>query len=294
MHFNLKQHGFSLFEILIAIAILSFMMLGVIQFTQTTFDTSERVIREDGEALQIETALSRLEWDFSQIYSPLYYDHLMKREEMSEQELEVYTQMIASYRSNNRFKKPSYNSYPIPEFQFEDKTTLTFFTTSNRRKFVDSKQSNFAWVRYSLVPNEEKDDTDLVQVTTKEKQSTLVLARQVVNQNIYDPAEIDWDNIKVQPLHRKIKKIIYEFWNPKKFKWTDNLSTIENGKSIIYALRVTVEYLNADNLEQTTVRIFRPLFPEFTPEDMYKFLNKTINTNNNNGTNNGQAGGNLP
>lgn len=293
-----NQFGLSLIEVLIAIALLSFMMLGVLQFTQSSFDTSERVTREDAEALQIETAMSRLEWDFSQIYSPLYFDHIVRPDQMSENEAEVFAQIKLIYESNNRFKNPSYTNLPIPEFEAEDKSTLVFFTSSNRRKLQNAKQSNFAWVKYSLAPNDEEIDTEAIQKTTKEAKKSLMLIRQISNTDIYNPEEIEWDEVKQQILHRKINTLKFEFWNPQNFKWTENLRTIQNGNNILYALRVTIEFYNADNIEQTTVRVFRPLYPEFTPEDMYKFLNAVPenngenNNNNNNNSNNNNTNNN--
>ena len=263
----------SLFEILIAIAVLSFMMLGVIQFTQTTFDTTERVTREDSEYLQIETAMSRFEWDISQLYSPLYFDHLHSPKDMSQSETQLYSQVTSGIEGNRRFNRISYTGASVPRYEREDKSTLVFFTYSNRRKIEDSKQSNFAWIKYSLEANDEVFDEGEEQKTTKERKKTQMLVRQISNQDIYNTEEIDWENIKAQVLHRKIVSLVFEFWDPKKFKWTENLKTIKNGQNIIYAVRVKIEYLNSDNLEQETLRIFRPLFPEFTPEDRYKFLN---------------------
>lgn len=274
--YKLNNNGMSLFEILIAIAVLSFMMLGIINFTQTTLDTTERVTREDSEYLQIETAMSRFEWDISQLYSPLYFDHLLKPSQMAQSEAQISSQIMADYQNNRRFKKASYNGIPVPEYKLEDKSTLIVFTSSNRRKIQDSKQSHFAWVKYSLVPNDEQDDDDAIQKTTKERQKSSMLIRQVSNHDIYNTDDIPWDDIKQQVLHRKINKLSFELWDPKKFKWSDNIRTIENGNNIIYAIRVSIEFFNADNLPQETVRIFRPIYPSFTPEDMYKFLNAKI------------------
>jgi prepilin-type N-terminal cleavage/methylation domain-containing protein len=273
----LNKNGFTLIEVLISITILSFIMVGVINFTQSTYETSDRVTREDKEMLQIETAMARLEWDFSQIYSPLYFSHAMNPEGMSEAEGEAYNQIIESYQGNSRYSTLSYDGLPIPIFKTPDKSTFEFLTTSNRRKYENTKQSHFAWVKYSLVADD-MEESELKDIneglnTAKEAQKSLMLVRNVYTKDIFSPDAIDWDDIKSQVLLRKVISITFEFWNPATKKWTDNLELIKNGYQIIHALRILIDYYDSDNLEIKSVRVFRPLYPEFTPEDMYKFLN---------------------
>ncbi len=283
-----NKNGFTLIEVLIAIGLLSGVMLGIISITDNTFETAERVTREDKELLAVETAFARLEWDLSQLYSPFYFSHELKPDGMSEDEGEIYNNLIDKYQRNSKFNLLSYNYIPIPQNRLEDKNTLTVFTSSNRRKLENLKQSNFAWIRYTLEENDEEISEEMEQKTAKEAQETKMLVRKVSNTNIYNPEEIEWDKIKSQVLFRKVMNLKYEFWNPETKKWTDNLDLIKHGANFIRAIKITMDYLDADNIEKQTVRIFRPLFPNFKPEDMYKFLNANPNTNqtNNAETNN--------
>ena len=268
-----KQDGFTLIEVLIAITLLSAVMIGIITLTDNTFDTADRVIREDEERLALETAFSRMEWDLSQLYTPLYFSHLLKPEGMSEDEGEIYNSIIDKYQRNSRFNLLSYDYIPVPLFKIEDKTTLTVFTNANRRKLENLKQSNFAWIQYSLEPNDEEIPEGIEQTTAKEVQSSKMLIRKIQNSNVYGSSQIEWDKIKSQVLFRKVNKLKYEFWNKETDKWTDNIELIKNGANHIKGIKVTMDYYDQDNLEKTTVRIFRPLYPDFEPEDMYKFLN---------------------
>jgi prepilin-type N-terminal cleavage/methylation domain-containing protein len=72
-----NQSGFTLLEILIAITILAFITLGVVDITENAALTMERTTEANTNNLQIETAMSRFEWDISQIYSPLYFSTVM-------------------------------------------------------------------------------------------------------------------------------------------------------------------------------------------------------------------------
>jgi prepilin-type N-terminal cleavage/methylation domain-containing protein len=268
-----NKNGFTLIEVLISITILSFIMLGVISFTDSSQTTAHRVITEDREMLQLETAMSRLEWDFSQIYSPLYFSQAMNPENMSDEEGEVYNQLASVYEINSRFAFLSYESLPVPIFQKPDKSTLIFLTSSNRRKLKNTKQSHFAWVKYSLldeasIPN--RDET--IDDELKPKEPTSVLVRNVLTDNIYDAKEIDWDDVKTQVLFRKVLKLTFEFWNNKTQKWAESLDIIKDGNHLIRGLKVTIKYLDPSNVEKTTIRVLRPLFPNYVPEDMYKYL----------------------
>ncbi len=277
-----NQNGFTLIEVLIAITILSVMMLSFISITDSTFNTADTVTKEDQEILQLETAMSRLEWDISQLYSPLYFSHPMRPDGLAENEGEIYNRLIDSYQRNNRFSLLSYDGIPIPLYKKPEKTTLVFFTSSNRRKMENVNQSRYNWIRYSLEPNDAENEEE----KTASSEKTLMLIRQVLNYDIYNPEPIQWEDIKKQVLFRKIISLKIEFWNPETEKWTENIELVKNGVHLIHALRVEIVYLDPDDIELTTVRIFRPLFPEFKPEDMYKFLNAKPTNQKNNNTNN--------
>src|SRR5690606_15709908 len=68
-----SEQGLTLLEIMIAIVLLAFVMFGVVAITENSQNTKDRTVQTDRDNLQIETAMARLEWDFSQIWSPLYY-----------------------------------------------------------------------------------------------------------------------------------------------------------------------------------------------------------------------------
>lgn len=272
------ESGFTLLEVLISMSILSLMMIGVIQFTDSILEGSAKVISEDRSALQVETALSRLEWDFSQIYSPLYFSQAQNPQFMSEQEGEVYNRLARIYETNSRFAFLSYEGLPIPIFQKPDKSTLIFFTSSNRRKLANSKQSHYAWVKYSLLDSSSVENPSS-QLGSKSSESTSVLVRHYLSNDIYNPRDIEWDDLKTQVLLRRIISLKFEFWNAATQKWTESLDVVKNGRHLIRGLKVNLKYLNLEDIEVETTRVFRPLFPDYVPEDMYQFLNPANSQN---------------
>lgn len=260
-----NSKGFSLLEVLIAITILAFISIAIGMFTDSSISTAIKVTNEDIESLQIETAMSRLEWDVSHAYSPLYYDHAMEPAQLTPQEGEFYNQLVDYYQNNARFAFVTYFGHPVPINQHPEKTELIFYTIGNRRKVQDIKQSHFAWVKYELLSEEIEQQEDL-------PQKTFALARKVYAKNIYGADEIDWEQVKTQILMHKITKLRFEFWNPETNKWGDNLEVIKNGNHLLRGIKLTLQYLDPENVEVTAVRVFRPLFPNFIPENMYKFL----------------------
>ena len=84
-------------------------------------------------------------------------------------------------------------------------------------------------------------------------------------------------------LLHKILSLDFEFWDYQKEKWNSNLDVIQLGTNVLRGVRVTVKYLGPNNDERISVRVFRPLYPYFDPEDMYKFLKAQKKQNNPNG-----------
>lgn len=274
--FRLDQKGFTLFEVMIAITILAFIMVSVISVTETSQNTATRVIKEDREALQIETAMARLEWDFSHIYSPLYYSHPIDPSGFNEDQGEVYEQIMSVYQNNKRFKTVSHEGFPIPIFTDEEKSEIIFLTMSNRRKIKNTKQSRFTWVRYSLTAPDATDDEEL---------EGKVLIREILPNDVFGNEDIDWDDVKNQTLLKGVTKLVFEFWDMKKKKWNDNLKNLAKEGGIIRGLRIKINYLLPSDPENElySERIFRPMFPYFVPENVYELKKQLTNQNSERG-----------
>lgn len=288
------QAGFTLLEVLIAITVLSFIMLGIVSITDSSDQKAKRVITEDLDLLQVETALSRLEWDINHAYSPLYFSHEMKPTGLNPAQGQVYNSILDRYSTNERFAFPSFDAYPVPNNQYESKESFTFFTIGNRRKFKNIKQSHFAWVRYEIGSERDLDESQKLteqEISPARKDAQggdKILIRKVLADNPFDSGYFEWDDVKSQILLRNVEKFVFEFWNPANRKWTENLSTIQNGQHVIRGVRVTLEWIDYTGIKRTFIRIIRPLYPAFDPEDLYKFL---YPQNNRGGGANGSQGG---
>jgi prepilin-type N-terminal cleavage/methylation domain-containing protein len=278
-----NDKGFTLLEVMIAIALLSFVVVAIVQITGGAQDTVDRTLIEDKELLQVETAFARFEWDFSQIYSPLYFSHEMRKQtDDSEEALLAFDRLMEPYQGRPNFDSLSYDGLPIPKFTFEDKNEITFFTNSNRRKLKNIKQSHFAWVRYTLETDRDTTpEVDLYGVKTLRAKGIWI--RKVYTEDVFSNEVIDWSKVKSQVLLRNVEKISFEFWDPENRKWVENIRLIKDGDKLFRGVRITMVWKTIDDLEQTYVRTFRPLYPQFTPEDLYKLATEDTNKPNTEG-----------
>lgn len=291
---GLSERGFTLIEILIAITILAFMTMGVVSITQNAADTMDRTTTLNKNNLQIETALSRFEWDFSQIYSPMYFssplnlgsaDQLangndlngdgvddktnqpIQNTPLTPQLQEYYQRLVQRFESNEHFRAISKDGLPIPRFHSPDKNTFEFFTSSNRRKMQNTRQSHFAWVKYSLGeavsrPDEEKNPAI--------PQSLKTLMRYYSADDPYDDKRLDTENaerVKGSVLLENVESLEFTFWNPQSRKWESGLTTIQGGESLLRGVKLAVTWYDSTGFKRSVSRIYRNHWPMVVPTD---------------------------
>ncbi|MGK0367823.1 MAG: hypothetical protein ACI9QD_000962 [Thermoproteota archaeon] len=265
-----NESAFSLIEILISIVLLSLVMLSVISVTENSVTTKERVTSEDRESMQIETAMNKLQWDFNHIYSPLYFSI---RYQFNEEEEELSQAVKSRYRESERYEEPDYNWRPIPLYVAENKSSFEFFTTSNRRKFEDQKESRFAWVKYTVEPSKTYDQKE------DDYKDLPALVRYYSGANPYKNERLDTKNIKSQVLLERVEKIVFSYWDDKNKKFVDSLRYVENGKNLVRAIKIELIYKDSADILHNETRIFRTLFPSFKPEDLYKIIAEKTKAN---------------
>ncbi|MDO9183237.1 MAG: prepilin-type N-terminal cleavage/methylation domain-containing protein [Bacteriovorax sp.] len=252
-----KQSGFTLIEVLIAITLLAFISLYTYKMIDTNLDTKEKVLKEDQLLIQTLTAIGRIDSDVSQIYSPLYS---YSRETPNADSSLAYQENTTA---KGLFDGKTKNAMIVPLFQSEDKSSLLFLTASNRRKIADAKESRYTWVKYSMrrtdTSHQEKDESNLNTLGENE------LIRQTIATNLYSP-DLNWSDVKAQVLLTQIKSIEYSFWDEKAKKFTTSIQDLNENKNSIRSLKLNLVWVDEDNHEQKIEKIFRILYPYFTPK----------------------------
>jgi prepilin-type N-terminal cleavage/methylation domain-containing protein len=294
-----NNHGFSLIEIMIAISMLALITLAIISIQSNSRNTKDRVVNEDRALLQVETAFERFDWDFSHIYSPMYFSHEARFNPMgSPEEKQFFEQQQLKNARNERFGLTSFDNLPVPTFTYPDKQTLIFFTLANRRKIRDEKTSNFAWVKYTL----EKDDSADASANSQ------MWVRYFSTEDPFSEDAINWGKIRKQILLRNVTGLKMELWGENMKKWFSDAGAVDKSANLIRGIKLTLNWLDFNGIEETFTRVFTPLFPYFKPEDMYQYLNSNPTSpglgggfpgggNNSNPTNPGNRnspGGNAP
>lgn len=305
-----NQTGFTLLEILIAITLLAFITLGVVDITENAALTMDRTTEANKNNLQIETAMSRFEWDFSQIYSPLFFSTVMNPNQNSNNMgnlnpggdetgmgrgdqggnfspvlQQYYEQLVARFERNEHFSSVSREGFPVPRFYAPEKNVFEFFTSSNRRKLENTKQSHFAWVRYALADQEalpeEQENPNL-------PKSLKSLVRYFSADDPYSEKRlnIDDENVKGAVLLRNVESLEFQYWDFNKRKWETSLRSIPGGENIVRGVRILITWYDSTGNKRSTSRIFRTHWPMVTPQDQVQPGN-----NFNPGTNTG--GGNT-
>ena len=290
-----NDRGFTLIEILIAITIMAFMTMGVVSITQNAADTMDRTTVLNKNNLQIETALSRFEWDFSQIYSPLYFSTVLNlasadqfgngndrdsdgRDDntgkaippaapLSPQLQEYYQRLVQRFDQNDHFGSVSREGLPIPKFYSPDKTVFEFFTSSNRRKMENTKQSHFGWVRYSLGEAIKRDD--------EEKNENIppglkTLVRYFSADDPYDDKRIDPEDVthvKGAVLLENVESLEFQFWNMTSRKWDTSIRSVPGGENALRGVRLLITWYDSTGFKRSASRIYRNHWPMEVPQE---------------------------
>jgi prepilin-type N-terminal cleavage/methylation domain-containing protein len=296
-----RETGFTLLEILIAISLLAFISLGVVNITENAVQTKERTTEVNENNLQIETAMSRMEWDFSQIYSPLYFSTQLNTNvvqvfdptqdnppdnqntrgttppavpspanQISPLTQQYYEALQRRFERNEHFSGVSKEGLPIPRFFAPEKNILEIFTTSNRRKIENQRQSHFAWVRYALATQEDDSTTSEKPENPNIPKNLRQLVRYFSADDPYGSKRLNVDDeerVKGAVLLKNVENLEFQFWDFQRRKWETSLRNIQNGQGLIRGIRVMITWYDSFGNKRTAARIFRPLWPQVTPQD---------------------------
>ncbi|MBH46670.1 MAG: hypothetical protein CME71_00710 [Halobacteriovorax sp.] len=282
-----SQDGFTLIEVLIAITILAFLMVGIYTIVTNSVETKDRVLTEDKSFVQALRALERLQSDVAQAWSPLYahakYNATAERARAQAQQIEFKP---SKFKATERFPFETVTKRAAPAVISEEKSEIIFFTASNRRKLQDSKQSRYAWVKHSL-----KKTDKVVSSEDNDASGEFEWVRTFQNSDLWEE-QFNFDDTASQVLLRGVKSLEFFFWDQKSEKFVDRLR--DSGEpDLLRVLKVKVTWLDTDGIEQVYERVMRPLWPSFdTKKDEEE--KEIFRKSQGGGTGGGIAGGSGP
>jgi hypothetical protein len=181
---------------------------------------------------------------------------------------QYYEQLINRFERNEHFRAVSKEGSPIPRFYSPEKNVFEFFTSSNRRKLENQKQSHFAWVRYALAeqierPDEEEDAPNI-------PKSLKSFVRYFAADDPYSDKRINIDDVervKGAVLLRNVESLEFQFWDLEKRKWETSLRNIRGGESVIRGVRLLITWYDSFGNKRSAARTFRTHWPMVVPVD---------------------------
>lgn len=257
------------------------MMTMVYTMISDSTETREIVVSEDRDRLSLEFAFYRLELDIDSIYSPLFHSGLKRIDsslyEQENNSLDEFEQNT-SFTPSEKFPVMTGRGHLVPSMDSLSKDSIVFLSSANKRKIQDTKQSNYAWIRYSLRDTEEKEDeSDDDEIPRGEYE----LVRQVVAENIYTK-EHSWDKVRAQVLLKSIKSLEFEFWSTELKKFVSSPRELNEKKNSLRLLRVNLVWISQDGNEIEFQRSFRVNWPYFDPQKDIDAIKSTKTGSNNN------------
>lgn len=256
LHTFKNERGLSILEVLIASTILAMIGIAVVNITNNSIDRKDKVLSEDKDVLQVEMAMSLLQSDFSQLYSPMLFSTKAKPKSI---EIEAFSK----YEGNERFPFATELEHPVPAYRNPDKQTFEFFTTSHRRRTSESKQSNYSWVRYNIRPTSKEKNEDDSEKDKREEKGTYELVRLSLADNPYAPEGPDITKVKSFIVLRYLSSFEFNFWDPKNKKFVESIKDAQDAQYSLRAIKVKFSWLDVNAAEIKEERVFYNSWPYF-------------------------------
>jgi len=243
-------------------------MIGVVSITDNSRGAKERTAQVDQDNLAAEAAMARLEADFTQIWSPLYFTQKFTGS-LDPNTNPAVVETVYLYERHPRLRLPSKEGLPIPIFRSKEKTEFVFLTTANRRRLENQKQSQFMWVRYYLGEPPVVDEAVAPRTGSAavSASATKALLRQVWADDPWSKEELDFEDTRSAVLLEKVEKVEFKFWNPQTKKWESSLTSMQDGELLQRGLQIALTWYDSQGHKRETVRSMRPLWPAVAPQD---------------------------
>ncbi len=268
---TLNDKGLTLLEVLIATTILAFLTISLVQMTDSGITTKERITREDEELTNTERTLLRLEMDFSMAFTPLYFSYLETKKPLT-----LPSEAISRFEAGNdkTYNNTTEEDLIVPVFESLNSNSFRFLTTSNHRRSTQTRQSQYAWVIYSLRESE-------IAIGNYDK-PLYELVRYIKNENIYSLENIEIDDLRPTVLLDNISSLEFSYFDEKKEKFVENFAEISDRPIRFLAVKIKLNWVDENGNMNIEEKIIRPYFPlqnvaslKKTKEELQKGVNPT-------------------
>jgi general secretion pathway protein J len=251
-----SQSGFTLLEVLIAICVLAFISVGILQAVQQTYGLRIALSTEGDFYNSIRLSMNILQRDITSLYSPIAFIP-GPSPSPSASFIGVQPRPAAGAAAPDptlaqtfEFWGPAIDSSGIrPSHFIGTENKLTFVANSHLRVYKDSQESEFASIAYDLAT----DDADKSAQMLVKTESTDAFSLDVDRK---DPS------LRVYALLHGIKKFKYRYYRKDKDAWGPSWDSDSDEQKNIYPdiVELTVQ-VEQSKLSFDGTFLFRPEMP---------------------------------
>ncbi|MEK6706569.1 MAG: prepilin-type N-terminal cleavage/methylation domain-containing protein [Bdellovibrionota bacterium] len=251
--------GFTLLEMMIAIAILIFISIAIYQATTETYYLRDVLSNEGDFQNGIRLSMNIMQRDISLIYSPVIMlpEKKQQKEPVSAQEMEAL--MSGDLSRTLKFWGPAEDSSGIRPSRFVGTSSkVSFISASHIRIYKNTTESELAKITYELKP----------ETASTEFRDTMILVK-TESPNVFEDDDSRDKLTASFSLLRGIKKLSYRFYQKSKDQWHTSWDSDKEEFKKIYPdiIEVTVDVIGPAKLNFQGIFKFRPEIPinEFNP-----------------------------
>jgi len=225
-----NKNGFTLIEVLIAIALLGMISVTIYKTVTSSFRLRTSLAAEGEFNNSVRLAMSIIERDISRVFTPIGL--VPNQEQPNSKSQEAISQ--ADLDREMEFWTPAVHPSGIRMSRFKgDESSISFVSSSHIKIYRDVPEAELIQVSYEL------EDDDREEAPERSK----VLVRKI-NSNVFvDPNDKDWGK-KTYPLLTGVKELKLKYFDPRKDDWrADWENARSSGNKWRYPSRVSIEMM---------------------------------------------------
>jgi len=259
-----NEHGFTLIEVLISLAILAFISLGIYNATTGAFKLRESLSVESDFYNNIRLAMGIVQRDISLIYTPVIMLPGPPKNAPSApgvappplsptDTIAMKNLLVTDLGQTTKYWEPVIDPSGIRPSRFTGTDSkLSFISLSHIRIYKNSAESEFAKINYELERDEDKSAIN----------GTSVLVKSESPDAFEDDEHKDKFGRKF-PLLRGIKKMTMRYYRKDKDTWERSWDSDKEDQKNLYPdiVEITITAQAADKLSFDGIYKFRPEIP---------------------------------
>jgi prepilin-type N-terminal cleavage/methylation domain-containing protein len=267
-----SDRGFTLLEILIVMAILAFISMGIFTATGQTFKLREDLQTEGEFYNSIRIAMSIIDRDVTQMYSPLIMiqngpqpapsvtpatgnNNSRTGAGQTPGQGQLTSDAAADLQTDGTYWAPAIDNTGLRPSHFQGTDTkFTFISAAHIRMYKDRPESDFVKVAYETKKDEHP--------STEFKLDDPEVLTKTENVDVFENDDFkDRKDGVVYPLLHGVSKVKIDYYNKRTEKWESSWDSEKVNNNYPDIIRMQIEVHGPSNLSFVGTYYFRPEMP---------------------------------